>query len=115
MKDNDFSEEAQKETRNKTRNGESQLSVEPARRKAQLQNAIAERIGRSKNAIRAKKERINNIKEERHNEEQTRAERLDEIKKYYEKNCVGRFRNGFIAESEIDLFLDGGEKISRKI
>ena len=37
------------------------------------------------------------------------------LKKYYEKNCVGQFRNGVIAESEIDLFLDGGEKISRKI
>ena len=37
------------------------------------------------------------------------------LKKYYEKNCVGRFGNGFITESEIDLFLDGGEKISRKI
>ena len=32
------------------------------------------------------------------------------LKKYYEKNCIGQFRNGFIAESEIDLFLDGGEK-----
>ena len=37
------------------------------------------------------------------------------LKKYYEKNCIGEFRNGFIAESEIDLFLDGGKKILRKI
>ena len=32
------------------------------------------------------------------------------LKKYYEKNCIGEFRNGFIAESEIDLFLDGGKE-----
>ena len=37
------------------------------------------------------------------------------LKKYFEQNCIGQFRNGFISESEIDLFLDGGEKILRKI
>ena len=37
------------------------------------------------------------------------------LKKYYEKNCIGQFRNRFIVESEIDLFLDGGKRILRKI
>ena len=69
-------------------------------------------IDNFKNAIKSTVRSISNLKELDVNFD---GGVENYLKKYYEKNYVGRFRSGFITESEIDIFLDGGEKILRKI
>ena len=37
------------------------------------------------------------------------------LKRFYEKNSIGKFSHAYINDNEIDLFLNGGNKILRKV